>query len=135
VINARTQVQAEETSTGRAERWRRVIVEAAEQCGRGRLPVVEQPMTFDDAVRTAPGLKILPWEEERTSRLGHYLRSLSSRPETVSVFIGPEGGYTLEEIAVARDAGAALVTLGRRVMRSETAAVIACGVILHELDG
>jgi 16S rRNA (uracil1498-N3)-methyltransferase len=92
-------------------------------------------MTFDDAVRTAPGLKILPWEEERASRLGHYLRSLPSRPKTVSVFIGPEGGYTVEEIVVARDAGAALVTLGRRVMRSETAAVIACGIILHELDG
>ncbi len=135
VINARSQVQAEETSAARAERWRRVIVEAAEQCGRGRLPLVEPPVAFEDAIRTARGVKILPWEEERAHRLGHYLRDLPSHPAAVSVFIGPEGGYTAEEVALARDAGAALVTLGRRVMRSETAAVIACGIILHELDG
>jgi 16S rRNA (uracil1498-N3)-methyltransferase len=134
VIAARSQV-TEETSSGRAERWRRLIVEAAEQCGRGRLPPVDEPMSFEDALRTAPGLKIVPWEDERRARLAAYLHSLPERPHSVSVFIGPEGGYTEEEVALARESGAALVTLGRRVMRSETAAVVACGIILHELDG
>jgi 16S rRNA (uracil1498-N3)-methyltransferase len=135
IVSARTQVSPDEAGAGRAERWRRVIVEAAEQCGRGRLPPVEQPRPFEQAVREAPGLKIVPWEEERGTKLGHYLRNIPSRPQTLSVLIGPEGGYTPEEVELAREQGAALVTLGRRVLRSETAALLACGIILHELDG
>jgi 16S rRNA (uracil1498-N3)-methyltransferase len=133
VINARSQV-TEEASSARSERWRRLIIEAAEQCGRGRLPTVADAQPFEDAVRTAPGLKIVPWEAERHARLSSYLHSLPERPRTVSVFIGPEGGYTDDEVALARESGAALVTLGRRVFRSETAAIVACGIILHELD-
>ena len=76
----------------------------------------------------------MPWEAERHARLSSYLHSLSERPRTVSVFIGPEGGYTDEEVALARDSGAVLLTLGRRVLRSETAAIVACGIVLHELD-
>ena len=133
VVNARSQV-TEEASSARSERWRRLIVEAAEQCGRGRLPTVGDPQSFDEAIRTAPGLKIVPWEDERNARLSSYLHSLPERPRAVSVFIGPEGGYTDEEVALARESGAALLTLGRRVLRSETAAIVACGIVLHELD-
>lgn len=134
VICARTQGHGDEPAARRADRWQRVIVEAAEQCGRGRLPTVADPLPFAGAVAAAPGLRVVPWEEERSQKLGAYLRSLPARPDAVSIFIGPEGGYTEEEVALARAAGAALVTLGQRVMRSETAAVIACGIVLHELD-
>ena len=82
----------------------------------------------------APGLKLVPWEDEREQRLGDYLRSLKAKPRAVSVFIGPEGGYEASEIDLARESGAILVTLGRRVMRAETAAIIATGIVLHELD-
>lgn len=133
VINERTQVQ-EEAGSSRAERWRRIIVEAAEQCGRGRLPDIGQPVAFAEALASAPGLKVVPWEDERTTRLADHLRSVSPGPRSVSVFIGPEGGYTEAEIEAARAAGAVLVTLGRRVLRSETAAAVACGIVLHELD-
>ncbi|MEO6196852.1 MAG: RsmE family RNA methyltransferase, partial [Dehalococcoidia bacterium] len=133
VINERTQIQ-EEPGAKRADRWRRIIIEAAEQCGRGRLPTVDPPQPFADALRTAPGLTLVPWEDERTTPLAACVRSLPERPATISVFIGPEGGYTNEEITVAGGAGAVLVTLGRRVLRSETAATVACGIILHELD-
>lgn len=133
VICERTQVQ-EEPGAGRAERWRRVIVEAAEQCGRGRLPEVGPTLTFTEALRDAPGTRIVPWEGERAMGLGAYLRSLPEDPAAVSIFIGPEGGYTDEEVALVRESGAALVTLGRRVLRSETAATVTCGIVLHELD-
>lgn len=135
VVAERTQGQFDEPAAGRSERWQRIVVEAAEQCGRGKLPVIDPPLTFVEALRTARGTKIVPWEAERTQKLGEYLRSLSRKPETVSVFIGPEGGYDASEVEAARDAGAALVTLGRQVMRAETAAVVACGILLHELDG
>ncbi len=134
VMATRTQLQMDETGPARADRWRRLITEAAEQCGRGRLPAVEPSQSFEDAVRTAPGLKLVPWEGEREQRLGDYLRSLKEKPRAVSVFIGPEGGYEPSEIELAKASGAVLVTLGRRVMRAETAAIIAAGIILHELD-
>jgi 16S rRNA (uracil1498-N3)-methyltransferase len=135
VMATRTQLQMDETGPARAERWRRLITEAAEQCGRGRLPTVEPSQSFEDAITKAPGLKILSWEGERKQRLGECLRSLKEKPRVISVFIGPEGGYEASEIELARESGVALVTLGRRVMRAETAAIVACGIVLHELDG
>jgi 16S rRNA (uracil1498-N3)-methyltransferase len=134
VIATRTQLHLEE-GAARADRWKRLIIEAAEQCNRGRLPSIDSPVSFDDAVRHAPGLKLMPYEDERDQRLGPYLRALSERPRTISVFIGPEGGYEPSEVALARESGAMLVTLGRQVMRAETAAIVTCGIVLHELDG
>jgi 16S rRNA (uracil1498-N3)-methyltransferase len=134
VIATRVQLQLEE-GAARTERWRRLITEAAEQCERGRLPAIESPVSFSDAVRKAPGLKLMPWEDEKEQRLGDYLRSLDKRPRTVSLFIGPEGGYEPSEVELARKSSAALVTLGRQVMRAETAAIVATGIVLHELDG
>lgn len=134
VINARSQLH-DEAKAARADRWRRVVVEAAEQCGRGHLPTVDAPMPFNKAISSAPGLKVVPWEEEREQRLGPYIRKLKERPGEVSIFIGPEGGYTSEEVALVNAYDAVLVTLGRRVMRAETAATVASAIVLHELDG
>ena len=132
VINARSQI--DEASRGRTERWQRLVVEAAEQCGRGRLPAIDPPLPFGEALASAPGLLLVPYEAERANRLADYLRALPQRPQTVSLFIGPEGGYTGEEITLARGAGAVLVTLGRQVLRSETAGVVAAAIVLHTLD-
>jgi 16S rRNA (uracil1498-N3)-methyltransferase len=134
MVAARSQVQGNgEPSAARNERWQRIIVEAAEQCGRGRVPQVDQPMQFEDAVRSARGTKLLPYEGERTKALGHYLRGLSRRPEAVSLFIGPEGGFEDTEVALAREAGAVIVSLGPRIMRSETAGIVASALTLEAL--
>lgn len=141
VVNARSQVQLEEPSAARAERWQRLVVEAAEQCGRGRLPVVEAPQPFEEAVRQARGLRLLPWEGpvqgsskgERLRGLGAHLRGLTERPQTVSLFIGPEGGFDPEEVRLARTEGLTLVTLGARILRSETAGIVASALVLDAL--
>ncbi len=135
VLTARSQVQIDEDpSLFRAERWRRIVVEAAEQCGRGRPPVLEGPVTFEEAIRNATGLRIVPWEGGGGSAgLGAYLRGLAERPVVVSVFIGPEGGYSDEEIELARSAGATVVSLGQRIMRSETAGIVASAIVLEAL--
>ncbi len=132
VVNARSQI--EEASQGRAERWGRLVIEAAEQCGRGRLPAIDPPLPFGEALASAPGVLVVPYEAERANRLADYLRALPEKPHAVSLFIGPEGGYTDGEIALARESGAALVTLGRQVLRSETAGVVAAAIVLHTLD-
>ena len=107
--------------------------EAAEQCGRGRLPAVDQPLPFEDAVRRARGVKLLPYESERRLGISAYLRALSRRPDTVSLFIGPEGGFEDAEVELARENGAEIVSLGPRILRSETAGIIASALVLEAL--
>ena len=132
LVSGRAQVKTEGGSQ-RAERWRRIVTEAAEQCGRGRVPAVDPPAAFAEAVRTAPGLRLLPWEGERSRGLRSYLRGLQLIPEAVSLFIGPEGGFAAEEAALAREAGCVAVSLGPRVLRSETAGIVAAALVMHEL--
>jgi 16S rRNA (uracil1498-N3)-methyltransferase len=134
VIAARSQTQANgEPTSPRGGRWERLVVEAAEQCGRGRLPSIDPPLPFEDAIRQARGLKLLPYEGERRRGLGVYLRGLSKRPDIVSLFVGPEGGFEDAEVALAREAGAEIVSLGSRILRSETAAIVAVALTLDAL--
>jgi 16S rRNA (uracil1498-N3)-methyltransferase len=123
---------------GRAERWRRVVVEAAEQCGRGVVPEVAPVADLETALSDAQGLRILPWEGERSLGLREVLRQAAAETQgadrpIVSVFVGPEGGFTEEEVDAARKAGVRMVSLGPRILRSETAGIAAAAVILYEL--
>ncbi len=135
MIAARCQVHGEngEPSPAKAERWARLVLEAAEQCGRGRLPEVGAPTSFEEAVRSAHGLKLLPYESARGVGLTEYLRGLDRRPAEVSLFIGPEGGFEPAEIELAQAVGAVVVTMGPRVLRSETAGIVASALILDAL--
>jgi 16S rRNA (uracil1498-N3)-methyltransferase len=134
VTAARSIVQGNgEPSNARSERWSRLITEAAEQCGRGRLPAVDAPVTVEEALRSAQGLKLVPYEEERRLRLTAHLRKLTARPERVSLLIGPEGGFEPSEIGMAREHGWTTVSLGSRVMRAETAGIVASALVLDAL--
>jgi len=120
-------------------RWGRIIREAAEQSRRGRLPVLRPAMLFDQGCQRAMrsgGLSLVPWEEESTTSLKSALRAGGDgedRPFSVSLFIGPEGGLTAEEIEVARRYQVQPVTLGPRILRAETAGLVAASAILYEL--
>ena len=134
VITARSQVQGNgEPAAARSERWRRIVLEGAEQSGRGRPPRVESPVSFEEAVQQARGLKLMPFEGERARSLGRYLRGLTRRPDAVSLFIGPEGGFEDAEVELAREAGAEIVSLGPRILRSETAGIVASALVLDAL--
>jgi 16S rRNA (uracil1498-N3)-methyltransferase len=132
LLSGRAQVR---TASGgqRAERWRRIVTEAAEQCGRGRVPAVDPPLPFEEAAHSAPGLRLIPWEGERSQGLRSYLRALDERPATVSLLIGPEGGFAEEEVELACGAGCVPVSLGSRILRSETAGIVAAALVMHEL--
>lgn len=119
------------------ERWERIIREAAEQSGRGRLPGLRDPMPFDRAcahIRQSGGLFAMPWEEARLGG-GVALKTLLRQPDASSVhlIIGPEGGLTPAEAQMARDHGIPWVTMGSRVLRAETAALAAAVIVLHEM--
>ncbi len=132
LLSGRAQVR---TSGGsqRMQRWRRIVTEAAEQSGRGRVPAIDPPSLFEDAARSAPGLLLLPWEGERSQGLRSYLQSLADRPLAASLFIGPEGGFAEDEVRLAREAGCVTISLGPRILRSETAGIVAAALVMHDL--
>ena len=122
-------------SERKLERWRRIIVEAAEQSGRGRLPVLEPAVTFEQACQSAAGFSLLPWEGEEGLGLRAALHGELARgdgPLSVSLFVGPEGGFEPSEVEFARSCGVIPVTLGSRVLRAETAGLVAASAILYE---
>ena len=134
VISARSLVQGDgEPAAARGERWRRIVIEAAEQSGRGRPPRVESPLPFEEAVQQARGEKLMPYEGERGRSLGAYVRRLSRRPDIVSLFVGPEGGFEDAEVELARESGAEIVSLGPRILRSETAGIVASALVMDAL--
>jgi 16S rRNA (uracil1498-N3)-methyltransferase len=120
-------------------RWGRIIREAAEQSGRGRLPVLRPAMLFTQGCQRAArsgGLALVPWEGEKATSLKSALAASGSgedRPFSISLFIGPEGGLTPEEVQAARRYQAQPVSLGPRILRAETAGLVAASAILYEL--
>jgi 16S rRNA (uracil1498-N3)-methyltransferase len=126
----------------RMERWRRIAKEAAEQAHRDRIPVVEPPVPFHACISRLSlyDLAILPYEKEATRGLRHLLQEVSDHLslQNVCVVIGPEGGFSEQEVALAEQHGARTVTLGPRVLRAETAGLVVTAAILYhtgELGG
>jgi len=116
----------------RAERWKRIVIEAAEQCGRAVVPQVEAPQSLDEALASASGLLLLPYERERALGLRSALHAAAELRE-VSVLVGPEGGFEADEVARAEADGAKIVSLGARILRSETAGIATVAALMYEL--
>ncbi len=136
LLSRRGVVRPNQGRSERRERWLRIITEAAEQCGRSRLPELGPVTRLDEALAMAEGVLLFPWEREKGTSLRQALRetlSESHAPAAVSIFIGPEGGFTQEEADEAVAAGARCVSLGPRILRSETAGIVAVAAVLYEL--
>ncbi len=113
----------------RYARWRRIVTEAAEQSRRSRLPEICLPTAFEEACDLTSGqdTSIIPWEMEEGTGLRRTLEGTASR--RVNVFIGPEGGFDEAEVAYASSRGVVQVSLGKRILRAETAAVAAVATV------
>ncbi|MCX5838670.1 MAG: 16S rRNA (uracil(1498)-N(3))-methyltransferase [Deltaproteobacteria bacterium] len=120
------------------ERWQKIAVEASRQCGRPDIPEIGEIVTFERMLRDVPenGLRLIPWEEETKTGIREILRdpSRSGLKEFVLV-IGPEGGFSAEEIELARQAGFLSVSLGKRVLRVETASLAVLAILQYERGG
>ena len=140
LLSLRAVAATEEAGASKQKRWARIVAEAMEQCGGTYLPELTAPQTLQQALTALPsgGIALIAWEEERAISLYGALRaSLAGRvaeeiPE-VRIFIGPEGGFSAEEIAVARRYAATPVTLGQRILRAETAAIAAVTLVMEVL--
>lgn len=125
----------EAKAASRVERWRKIAREAAKQCGRSSVPVIEPVQDWAEvlgAERHPSCLRLMPWEEEKERHLRDALRERQPG-EGVVIFIGPEGGFSPEEVALAREEGVVTVTLGPRILRTETAGPAVVAMILFAL--
>lgn len=142
VITARTLARDKTTEPNRTERWQRILQEAAEQSHRGRIPVLHSTLSLTEALTHAArqtSSLLIPWEGEAQTTLHTYFEQQAEQPTQksppcIALFIGPEGGYAEEEICIARQAGAHPITLGKRILRMETAAIVAAALVLYKLD-
>ncbi|NTV64723.1 MAG: 16S rRNA (uracil(1498)-N(3))-methyltransferase [Oscillochloris sp.] len=116
---------------GKAERWRRIIREAAEQACRSHLPALDSPLSFTAAcfAATAADLALILWEGTAPP-LRDLLRG--SPPTSVALLSGPEGGVTDEELTAARERGIIPASLGPQILRAETAPIAAAAALSYE---
>lgn len=118
---------AKSISPAKQARYQNIIKEAAEQCGAVRLPELSAVADFNSAIEEAgkqAGAKLIAWEKETEYALA------DAATDDIQLFIGPEGGYSEEEIEAAKNRQIIPVTLGRRILRAETAAIAALAKLL-----
>jgi 16S rRNA (uracil1498-N3)-methyltransferase len=133
VISSRSLVQSSGEANAKYERWNRIICEAAEQSHRTIIPELSPTLKLEQALREATfadACKLIPWEDEKSTSLKTALDEDLSKK--IAILIGPEGGFSSDEVNLAKAAGFMPVTLGPRILRMETAAIVSCALVLYE---
>ncbi|MCX7923215.1 MAG: 16S rRNA (uracil(1498)-N(3))-methyltransferase [Clostridia bacterium] len=135
VITERTVVKIDNKKdvANKVSRWQRISLEAAKQCNRGIVPTVEYPVTFAEALKIAEAadISIIPYEKEKTGSLKRCLDRKEIKK--IMVLIGPEGGFSENEVEKAISLGIKPVTLGPRILRTETAGIAVLSILMYEL--
>jgi 16S rRNA (uracil1498-N3)-methyltransferase len=123
--------------SAKLERWRKIAKEAAEQSGRAIIPEIYELTTFDDILKLSKdyALAIIPWEAEENISLKSTLTTYPpNHLSTILVLIGPEGGFSQKEVEKAKKAGFESVSLGKRILRAETAGMATLAMVLYAAD-
>jgi 16S rRNA (uracil1498-N3)-methyltransferase len=132
VTARRSEKHLVQAAPARVERWRRVAREAAKQSRRSDVPKVEDVVTLRAGVRMKtdpPGLNLLLAEQERSMTLSDSLKQADAGHAAVHLAVGPEGGWTTDEVALFGSEGWQAVSLGPRILRAETAGIAAMAVV------
>jgi len=116
----------------RRRRWEKIVIEASKQCGRGVLSEVDPPRDYSELLGSVPGdcLRLILWETEE-EKLKNVLKRVE-RNKKIFFIVGPEGGLSREEVEEARRIGFTPVSLGERVLRSETASLCLLSILQYE---
>ena len=120
----------------KVQRWQQIAESAAKQAGRGYIPAVSEVMTFQEALAFSEALdiRLIPYEladgMEGTRKILDGIRP----GQSVGIFIGPEGGFEKEEVSRAVEAGTMPITLGKRILRTETAGIAVLSILMYRLE-
>lgn len=132
VSTSRTLIQKSRDVEDKYPRWHKILREAAEQSRRGRIPTLLPAANYAEVVKQNDNaLKLVLWEDETGTGIKEKLRGFNG--SSLTLIVGPEGGLSVEEVELARRNGFIPVSLGKRILRMETAAILACGLALYEL--
>ena len=137
VVTGRTVVRLDEKKAQKkTARWNAIAESAAKQSGRSRIPRVREAMTFSEALASAGELDVLliPYEKAEGMEATRQVIEGIRPGQSVGIFIGPEGGFEQEEIELATAAGIEPVTLGRRILRTETAGLTVLSWLMYHLE-
>ena len=124
------------------ERWQKISVVAAKQSGRNIIPEINQVENLKNICETFENYDIvlLAYENEKENTIKNELRQLKEKNQNknedvkIAILIGPEGGIAEEEVEIARKKGAKIITLGKRILRTETVALNVLSIIMYELE-
>lgn len=137
VATKRCVVKLDERKAARkTDRWNAISESAAKQSGRGIIPEVRTPMAFDTALAVAQEYDhiLIPYELSEGMKDTREVMSRIKPGESVAIFIGPEGGFEILEIELAKAAGARAISLGKRILRTETAGLAILSVLMMQLE-
>ncbi|MEE0943948.1 MAG: 16S rRNA (uracil(1498)-N(3))-methyltransferase [Clostridia bacterium] len=120
-------------ATKKVERWQKIADEAAKQSGRGVIPQISPVMNFKAAVEEMKksDMCFVPYESAEDTKLKSVLNS--NQAKEISFMIGPEGGFTPEEAEYLKATGIPLVTLGKRILRTETAGMAVLSMVMYDI--
>ncbi|MCI1931146.1 MAG: 16S rRNA (uracil(1498)-N(3))-methyltransferase [Clostridia bacterium] len=126
-------MEDEKKAAKKTERWQKIAESAAKQSGRGIIPKIGKPISFKEALEKISVFEsaLIPYENEHNFDLRKYVSE--NKAKKIGIFIGPEGGFDESEIQLAKDKGIKPVTLGKRILRTETAGMVAIAILIYEL--
>lgn len=126
----------EKKAAKKQERWQKIAESAAKQCDRGLIPVVEAPVTLAKAFDIAGELEynMIPYECADGMERAREIVAEAVGKKSVGVFIGPEGGFEAEEVEQAVEKGCQVLTLGKRILRTETAGMAVLSILMFQLQ-
>ena len=136
VVSSRSLVQTLTEARAKYERWQKILQEAAEQSHRGHIPDLLDPLRFGQALahaRQNSQTSLVAWEQEDKRGLKKALEKIKPGAR-IAIFVGPEGGFSEDEIDLACQVGAIPISLGPRILRMETAALVMVSLILYHLE-
>lgn len=120
----------------KVKRWQEIAKSAAKQSKRSLIPTVEMPLRYEDAISLAAQLDVVlvPYENERGMEETRSVVEGIRSGQSIGIFIGPEGGFAEDEITLAKSHDMALLSLGRRILRTETAGLAMLSILTYQLD-
>lgn len=136
VITERVVVKSELGEFKKLDRWIRIAKEACKQCKRSIIPAVNAPVDFSEMLEELKNqdLIVVPYENEDNFGIKKLMSNVKKENvKKIAVVIGPEGGFEEKEIVILKNSGAEIVTLGPRILRTETAGFVCTSLLMYEL--
>ncbi|MGL4688017.1 MAG: RsmE family RNA methyltransferase [Fusobacteriaceae bacterium] len=116
------------------DKWDLISKEALKQCQGVKFVEIPEPLTLEKVDLSTYDLVIVPYEGTEEQNLKNIMKNLKLKPKKILYIIGPEGGFENSEIAYLEKQGAVIVTLGKRILRAETASIVVGGILINEFE-